>query len=297
MRLLSATILLGTVAMGLANDSRVPAFIWGSSDFIQPAAGGETRRVSYQTETTTLLDELVGSTLQSSPLPQSAQRLFRPDAVAPQVTVLFLGRQVDLSAAARTQPLQSALTAAAASVSLPYMQHQGGSLKERLLGLATTGGAAATVHHVGACGGEAAPLRGAQLPTLDAGRRAVVVVCPSDADSQEDEMAALEGLTAAVAALNTRHLFVYASDAEGAPRGGMARSLLAKAKDSLSAASPPPAPSPPGELVCDARCRTQVSQLEAGILLITLLVALGLGTYCMGILDTPTRFEQVKDDR
>ena len=38
----------------------------------------------------------------------------------------------------------------------------------------------------------------------------------------------------------------------------------------------------------------QVSQLEAGILLLTLLVALALGTYCMGILDTPTRFEQVR---
>ena len=39
----------------------------------------------------------------------------------------------------------------------------------------------------------------------------------------------------------------------------------------------------------------QVSQLESGLLILTLLIALGFGTYCMGILDTPTRFATPKD--
>lgn len=38
----------------------------------------------------------------------------------------------------------------------------------------------------------------------------------------------------------------------------------------------------------------QVSQLEAGMLILTLLIALGFGTYCLGILDTPTRFATPK---
>ena len=40
---------------------------------------------------------------------------------------------------------------------------------------------------------------------------------------------------------------------------------------------------------------TQVSQLEAGMLILTILVALGFGTWCLGILDTPTRFATPKE--
>ena len=66
---------------------------------------------------------------------------------------------------------------------------QGGSVKERLLQLANGAAASASVHHVGSCGpGGAALLQGAQMPALSADKRAVVVVCPSEADSQEDEM-------------------------------------------------------------------------------------------------------------
>ena len=39
----------------------------------------------------------------------------------------------------------------------------------------------------------------------------------------------------------------------------------------------------------------QVAQLEAGMLILTILIALGFGTYCLGILDTPTRFALLKD--
>ena len=115
----------------------------------------------------------------------------------------------------------------------------------------------------------------------------------------------------------------------------------------MNAPTPAPAPAPgPGHRVCDAKCKTQVKQLEAGastpdvpncmpetctlcnateqwcahvplqsflrvralllllssecmvpnaaILLFTLLVALGFGVWCMGILDAPTRFESVR---
>jgi len=39
----------------------------------------------------------------------------------------------------------------------------------------------------------------------------------------------------------------------------------------------------------------QVSQLEAGMLILTILIALGFGTWCLGILDTPTRFATPKE--
>jgi hypothetical protein len=47
--------------------------------------------------------------------------------------------------------------------------------------------------------------------------------------------------------------------------------------------------------VCDELCRTQVNQLEAGILLFTIFIALMTAVVCMGCLDTPTRFETPKE--
>lgn len=47
--------------------------------------------------------------------------------------------------------------------------------------------------------------------------------------------------------------------------------------------------------LCGPKCETQVKLLEAFILAVTLLVALGSGTAMLGALQAPTMFETAKD--
>jgi hypothetical protein len=227
-----------------------------------------------------------------------AERWFRLDGAKPEVLVVFLGKEVDAASAGQLAHVEEAVEAAPASVSMPYMHHEGSdSLKARL---AAATSAAATVHRIGSCeGGSGAPLREHPLPDLSGGASgspAVVLVCASPEDTLEHEAAVLGALRTAVGA--KRHLFVYASQPVGSISGPH-RTLLARSakKNAVNAPTPAPAPAPgPGHRVCDAKCKTQVKQLEAAILLFTLLVALGFGVWCMGILDAPTRFESVKED-
>lgn len=286
-----------------ASDVRLPAFAWGSSEYVQP--GPSPRRVVYQSESTALLETLVSGVLGESSLSATAERWFRTGSAKPAVTIIFFGRKVDAANADQLTHLHAALDAAPASVSLPYMHHAGGDSLQARLTAAAAADAGVTVHRVGSCeGAAAAPLQDHQLPSLGGGGgNDVVLVCPGAQDTLEDEAAVLNALREAVAEAEARHLFIYASEPEA---GGQRRTLLARSAKKGAAggedASPPspgkapPAPAPPGQRVCDAKCKTQVNQLEAAILLFTLLVALGFGIYCMGILDAPTRFESVKDE-
>lgn len=45
---LAVALLLATAAVASASEVKVPAFLWGSTDFFQPAADGDSRRASYQ---------------------------------------------------------------------------------------------------------------------------------------------------------------------------------------------------------------------------------------------------------
>lgn len=47
---------------------------------------------------------------------------------------------------------------------------------------------------------------------------------------------------------------------------------------------------------CDDKCKAQVRALEAFILIIIVLMAIGGGTWIMGAVDTPTRFAAPKKD-
>ncbi len=46
-RMMTALLLSLSVAVH-ASDVKVPAFLWGSTEFFQPTADGDARRVSYQ---------------------------------------------------------------------------------------------------------------------------------------------------------------------------------------------------------------------------------------------------------
>jgi hypothetical protein len=298
MRIAYIALLIGTLSVCSASDVPSATFAWGSSEFIAP--GPSDRRVSYQGESTSLLESLVGGLLGGGALTPAAAQYFRVGAARPDVTVIFLGSKVDASSAANFAHVTAALDAAPASVSLPFTHHEGaGSMQARLAADAGS----ATLHRVGSCeGAAAAPLAGHPLPDLSTASAAgagsspvAVLVCASEADALEDQAAVLQALGEAVAAAGARHMFVYASEPAGPAAVGAQRTLLAKSAERSGVAAPSPKPAP-GQLVCDARCKTQVNQLEAGLLLIVLIVALGFGTYCMGILDTPTRFESVKDD-
>lgn len=290
-------ILIGLLSACEATENTSPFFAWGSREFFKPLEG-RTRRAAYQAMSSSVSESVLSAALQPGSLDGAAAELFAAASTRPDVTVLFLGGQVasgslrELADGGTLEPLQAALDAAPASVSVPYMQHQGvTSLRESLLAIVKASGS--SLQLLGSCDGAASvtPLKDAPLPAAGAYKDApaVFVVCPGEADSLADEMALLGKLSSAVAAAGGRHLILYAPD-QGGAAGGASRSLLAHKGD----APPPP---PPGTRVCDERCRTQVNQLEAGILLFTLLIALGLGTYCMGILGTPSVFESVKDER
>ena len=49
------------------------------------------------------------------------------------------------------------------------------------------------------------------------------------------------------------------------------------------------------EVLCGPKCRTQVKLLEAFILAVTVICALGSGTLMLHALNAPTRFETPKD--
>mmetsp|Transcript_3149 Transcript_3149/g.9101 ORF Transcript_3149/g.9101 Transcript_3149/m.9101 type:complete len:306 (+) Transcript_3149:193-1110(+) len=302
---LAVALLLATAAVASASEVKVPAFLWGSTDFFQPAADGDSRRASYQGESMETVQSVVGALLcgsQVAALPAGSQDFFKATPQTPHVTVLFHGRGVDSKNVGDLSALHTALEAAPASLSLPFVTRGNLALQRQLLKHAAAVGAA-EVHHLGDCGAaSAAPRPLGDFPLLSKERRAVVVVCPAASDSLPAQMEALAAVSSAAAQLGLPHLVVFTADPPEGRAAGGGRSLLARGReddvDQQSAelkAKDTPAPDPT-KLLCDERCRTQVNQLEAAILLLTLLVALGLGTYCMGILDGPTRFESQKDD-
>lgn len=266
------------------------------------------RRVSYQGEDMAMLHTAVNSLLGGAGAiaqPKSMQHMFK-QAEQPHVTVLFHGSEAHGEAIGKHPLLHATLQAAPASVSLPYVkQGDAGDLRTQLMAHAAVASAnGAKLHMIGDCGRDTQSTGNfGTVPHLGRDQRAVIVVCPSNAEDSSVQMAALERLSTAVRQTGLTSLFLFVAD-PGLKSGASSiggRSLLAKsangvAQEHAAEGVSAPAPDSGKGFVCDKKCRTQVNQLEALILFATLVAALGMGMCCLGILDGPSRFESLKEE-
>lgn len=297
-------VLFGIAATGMCSAVKMPVFMWGSPNFFQPAPDGDLRRVSYQGEDMSSLHTAVTTMLRGTDfdaLPSSMRHMFK-QSEQPHVTVLFHGSEAHGETIGKHPQLHATLQDALASVSIPYVNQDGtGDVRAMLLAQAEAAAShGSKLHFIGNCGSAtASSISLGDLPELGGDQRTVVVVCPTSAESGGAQMATLERLSQAVKQTGLTNMFVFVAD-PGHKSEGSGRSLMATTTEGALTQSgedvAAPTPDAPKGLVCDKTCRTQVNQLEAFILLATLLAALGMGICCMGILDGPTRFEAQKED-
>lgn len=274
--LLLAPHCLASYSIGTA-----PTFLWGSSSHLHTLSGGQAKQVSYQTIPT---DRLVSEVLHGVSRSTGADK--------PEVLVVMLGVKLnvtELPALARgaLAPLQALLQNAAASLALPYAQfEEGGGLYARLaaeLAAAAPGGGLRLVELCAARGQDLTAVVDDALRSADAARPTVLLLCSPDDGGLEAEVALLARVEGAVRKSGRQYLALYtAKEVERAAGAGRARRLQESSFDDEQ------------EYVCDAKCWAQVRALEAGILIIILLIAIAGGTLIMGAVDTPTRFQTPK---
>ncbi|KAI8470636.1 MAG: hypothetical protein J3K34DRAFT_419821 [Monoraphidium minutum] len=301
-RLLPCLVLVLAVAACLVRaDTAVstPLMAWSSEGLFSTEAG------SAALEAVSDLKAFLGDLIEGVVRPAGAEAPAAPlldaaalaEGSAPEVVLVLLGSELRTSDLRRKRaaPLQALVDAARSSLAVPYVLHpferpalSAGELRDAL--------EARLPHKLETAGcGEGRGLH--ELPELlpaGAGPR-VVLGCTAGGGGGSDGVAGeLEQVRAAhdaVAALGRRLVTLYAV----AP-GAAALELAgggggAEQRRRLAAVGVGP------YTVCDAVCRTQVKWLEGMLALLLVIVAALSGMCCLGVLDTPTRFESPKDSQ
>jgi len=281
---LMALVALGSAGLVAAQQPLVPAFVWGNTEHLACGSTGQTNRVVYET----LDGEFLAGDMMSGMMGKGATgdaARFVSSQAKPEVTTIFLGSKLqttDLSRLAGTpemQPLQDAVSAAKSSISLPYTSLSAG--QEGFLSKVSQTVGDGELHVVGSCGANGTSLApgdvAAAVASAAAGEAQVLVLCAQDAPALAEEMALLSELMGALEESQKEHMVMYLSDV--VPSGRPAPRLLQE----VSAAK--------DYTKCDGECMSFVYAIEAGIVLLIVLVAVLTGMACHNMLDAPSKFE------
>lgn len=308
---LSLLLLLGLAARACAdkplNDGAValatPLFAWTPS--APYFASDPSAALQAFSDLHSTLGDIIEGVLRPSVAKESSRLLDAAvlEESTPEVVLVVLGSELRTSDLRRKHAsvLQSLVEGAKSSLSLPYVMHpvtqaHAGTedLQQAIQSRLPKGDTLQTVgcgegHSLDAV---ADVLRGGS----HVGAR-VLLGCTGVPETQrgskegvEEELRQVKAAHDAAAALGRRQVTLYAvqPQAGGAGDGGAEaqqrrRTLLATEVGQYN--------------TCDALCRVQVKWLEGMLALLIIIIASLSGMCCLGVLDTPTRFESPKDSQ
>lgn len=276
-KVLSAlTVLLLCLVPAFSSVQTLPAFVWGSGDYVNHPSQQLGLQASYEVYSSTFLTNAVFDGLSASSNGQSGA-LFNQTSLEiasdKLVSLFILGRMSrgDLARNKAASSLFEAVSKAASSIFLSDVEATHAGILDAITSQS------GKVLQFGACGPEGEGLAPQQLGAELHRENGPVsgVVC--EGGSSSDVVAELESQ---LRSARRPFVIVYAGQPERVAARPVARSLI----------------STNSGILCDRKCHVQVRLFEVIILMVILLVALGAGLGMLHILDTPTRFEKEKKE-
>lgn len=271
---------------GATTVATAPVFVWGSREHVVSVPGLDATKVSYQTlPVSNVVDAVLKSVAVGAPEPR------------PEVLLVMLGSQLELNALPKgsvLEPLKAMLRSAAASIMLPFAQRRtnDGALYAPVASQLESHPSLQLVELCAQSNEDIPTAVADAAKAADAGKPVVLLMCSPQAGGLASELAALQAASDTLAASGRQYVVLYTADSAGKASSARGRSLQegwGEQEDSSSSGYNQ-------DTECDDKCRAQVRALEAFILLFILLLAVAGGTFMMGAVDTPTRFETPKKE-
>lgn len=296
------TLLLAALAPCLAYsiavshpDTFSPLIAWSNSGVF---SNGDASSVLYEVLGTEALAASLVHGASGSP-DDLTSKLMRPTSDHLNAVIIYAGSQVDASTFRKVgsaSKLQALLESADSSLVVPYSKIGGAVLQKTLARtLSNLDASSFQLQTVGCDETADTDNLGQQVAASlqETSALQVVLVCPSADDDQslESELQMLESIQEAVEASELKYIMLYASQVSAG--GGHGRALLQAGTEAGSATLTYTGFGAYTE--CGQLCQVQVRWLEGMLSVVFLALASLAGLTCLLVLNTPTRFEALKD--